>query len=560
MARIVWVVLGTVAMTAASAAADFEYWRHLSLPGTVRDVAVDPTEAQVVWIAKSNANTVQGDLGTPYGAGVARSSDGGETFVDRNAGLTNLHVTSIAIDPSTPSTVWVATKGGGVFRTTDAGLSWSPRNGGLGGLDVYAIAVDPQTPTTVFAGLRAGGVYRSTDAGASWAAATGMGNLTVRQIAVDPTTPATVYVASSGGVRKSVDGGVSFASTGTMTVQEAGEAPEHVSDANAVVIDTADPVTVYAGLHSGAGVFKSTDGGATWSHTSTGLLSRWGNWRFVHRLAQDPITPTTLYAATSGGIYRSIDAGATWVVFNGGLSRDEAYALATTSTGGAFIASVYGDFHELATKPSGVDHLRCLKARGKGFTQRTVAVDDRFGTGSVTLLKPYRLCTPTSVSGDPVADPTTHLLCYRVRGGAVPPIAISFLTDRLDGYRAYQVNKHDTLCVPANVVGVPSAQPRDAYRCMRGPRWTSDTLDLLLADGFGTQPVRDSRVDRLCGPTDVDGAGRLEPDVGLRCDKLIGPKSAPSPSTVAVEDQFGTLTLKLQRADSHCVQVLDSRN
>jgi hypothetical protein len=61
--------------------------------------------------------------------------------------------------------------------------------------------------------------------------------------------------------------------------------------------------------------------------------------------------------------------------------------------------------------------------------------------------------------------------------------------------------------VPAEAAGVPSAQPRDAYRCLQGPRWASNELDLVLSDAFGTQAVRKNRLDRLCAPTDLDTSG-----------------------------------------------------
>jgi hypothetical protein len=387
-----------------------------------------------------------------------------------------------------------------------------------------------------------------------------MGGTQVWDVAFDPASPSTIYAATSGGVRRSLDGGLTWTTTGTMTVQEAHGNPYEVADARSLLVDAAGSGTVYAGMHDGAGVFTSTDQGATWTHSSTGLLSRYGNWRFVNRLAQDPTAPQVLYAATTRETYRSIDGGATWVVFDAGLTRGEAFALATTSTGGAFITSVFGDAHALATRPSGVDHFRCLKAKGRGFARQTLSVADRFGASSVTVLKLYRLCTPTSIGGEPIADATTHLACYKVQGGAVPPIDIPFLTQRLDGYRAYTINRNDTLCVPATIDGVPSAQPRDAYRCMRGPRYTSAPLDLTLTDGFGTQPVRETRTDRLCSPTDIGGAGPVEPDVELRCDKLSGPKPAPTTSTVTITDRFGTLAVTLGRADSHCVQALNSRD
>jgi hypothetical protein len=560
MIRIVCGTVVCLAMLVGSASADFEYWRVRSLTGTIRALAVDPTNGATVWAARSNAATVQGTLGTPYGNGVALSTDGGATFEPRNTGLTNLFVTSLAIDPSATSTVYAGTDGGGVFRTTDAGLSWAPRNVGLGDLHVYGVAVDPQNPMTLYAGLANGGLFRSVDAGLSWTATSGLGGLTVWQVAFDPVTPTTLFAATSGGVKKSVNNGLNWTSTGTLVVQEDGGDPYQVSDTRSVVVDVATPGRVYAGLWDGAGVFTSTDGGTTWTHTSTGLRSRFGNWRFVNQVVQDIATPATLYAVTMESTYRSIDGGVTWVVFEAGLARGAAYTIATTSTGGAFVASVWGEVHDLATRTSGVDHMRCLSARARGFAPRSVSVTDRFGTASVTILKPFRFCTPTSLSGDPVANPTTHLACYKVRGPKIAPIDIPFLTNRLDGFRAYTVNKNDTLCVSATIVGDPPSPPRDAYRCMRGPRYTSPMQDLVLTDGFGTQPVRQSRNDRMCSPTDVDGAGRIEPDIELRCDKLLGPRPASVPSTITIADQFGTTQLAIGRADSHCVQALNTRD
>jgi len=468
-------------------------------------------------------------------------------------------VTSLAIDPSAPSTVYAGTEGGGLFKTTDGAQSWTPKNNGLGTNIVYSVTVDPQTPSNLYVGLELGGVYRSIDGGDTWLPTVGMGNLTVWQIAIDPATPSTLYAATNLGVRKSVNAGATWGATGSMTVQEQGKPPSTVSDVRAVLVDASDPSTVFAGVQEGGGVFKSNNGGTTWAHSSTGLLSSFGNWRFVNVLAQDPTNPSTLYLSSQQSTYRSIDGGATWVVFNAGLSRGEAYGLVTDSTGGAFIATVYGDVHTLATRPSFADHVRCFKASGRGFTPHAVTVADEFGTAQTTAIKPYRFCTPTSVSGDPIADPTTHLLCYRIRG-PFPKTLVPFLSQRLDGFRAYQVNKLDTLCVPAEVVGVPSQHTHDAYRCLRGPRWSSDTLDLVLSDGFGSQSVRETHLDRLCVPTGIDGGGRIDPVVDLRCDKLLGKSASPVPGELTLQDRFGTITLELKRPDSHCVPALESRN
>ena len=83
-------------------------------------------------------------------------------------------VSVLAIDPTTPNTVYAGTSGRGVFKSTDGGGSWSAANVGLTAMDVRVLAIDPQTPTTLYAGTYSGAgiygdtVFKSTDGGASW--------------------------------------------------------------------------------------------------------------------------------------------------------------------------------------------------------------------------------------------------------------------------------------------------------------------------------------------------------------------------------------------------------
>ena len=90
---------------------------------------------------------------------------------------------------------------GGVFQSTNSGGSWSAVNTGLSGnaLDVSALAIDPTTPSTLYAGTGGGGVFQSTNSGGSWSAVnTGLsGNaLDVNALAIDPTTPSTLYAGT----------------------------------------------------------------------------------------------------------------------------------------------------------------------------------------------------------------------------------------------------------------------------------------------------------------------------------------------------------------------------
>src|SRR6266566_2429968 len=89
----------------------------------------------------------------------------------------------------------------------------------------------------------------------------------------------------------------------------------------AIVVDPAAPATVYAGTLSG--VYKSTNGGGSWSPINNGLIGG------VQALAVDPLTPAILYVGTSyGGVFKSINGGGAWNPINAGLTDTNVYALA----------------------------------------------------------------------------------------------------------------------------------------------------------------------------------------------------------------------------------------
>src|SRR5262245_38596977 len=84
------------------------------------------------------------------------------------------HIGAIAVDPSTPTTVYAGTDSGGFFKSLDRGDTWSPIDTGISDVEfltMTGIAVDPVTPTRIYASASlglSGGILRSTDAGASW--------------------------------------------------------------------------------------------------------------------------------------------------------------------------------------------------------------------------------------------------------------------------------------------------------------------------------------------------------------------------------------------------------
>ncbi len=120
----------------------------------------------------------------------------------------------------------------------------------------------------------------------------------VTVVAIDPQTPANLYAAGISGVFKSSNGGASWARASNGI---------NAPSVDAIAIDPVTPTTLYAGAIQGV-VTKSVDGGATWTE-----LSGVGAPSLVVALAIDPKTPATIYASTSqGGISKSTDSGATW--------------------------------------------------------------------------------------------------------------------------------------------------------------------------------------------------------------------------------------------------------
>jgi photosystem II stability/assembly factor-like uncharacterized protein len=275
------------------------------------------------------------------GTGAFQSSDGGATWqaIDGTLpnALANSDVRSLAVDPANPSLLYAGTNGGGIFQSTDAGASWTASNNGLTNLAVQTVVLAPTNPAVLYAGTNGGGVFQSTDGGASWSARNnGLTNTNVHSLAVDPATPATVYVATDGGLFKSTDGGSSWLSSNNGL-------PTNSLQGYAVAIDPTNPATLYtsiryrSGLLTVAAVYKSTDGGADWSYSSSGLSA------LASALVVDPVTPSNVYAV-AGGIYKSTDGGTSWSA--AGLNHVNALALdptaPTTLYAGAYVSGPNG--------------------------------------------------------------------------------------------------------------------------------------------------------------------------------------------------------------------------
>src|SRR5947207_4321857 len=125
-------------------------------------------------------------------------------------------VNTVAVDPRSANVVYA---GGtlGLYKSFDGGKTWRPSEAGIPAGTVQTMAIDPSTPTTLFASLSTGahGIYRSTDAGATWTiAGTGLPNSIVNAVAIHPLHASTIYLGNYNGVFRSGDGGATWVDVG----------------------------------------------------------------------------------------------------------------------------------------------------------------------------------------------------------------------------------------------------------------------------------------------------------------------------------------------------------
>ncbi len=291
-------------------------------------IIVDPENTGVIYAA---AGWWEQNQGT-----VSKSSDYGETWTNLDNGLPDATIWSIAMDVTSPADskiLYAASYDNGIYKTTNGGQSWTAVNNGLGtggNLQVRKIIVDPVNPSVIYAGIEVktiengselstiqGGIFKSTDAGANWTRSdTASPQLSVWDIAVVPGNSSIIYTAVSseydhtlkqefsGGVYKSTDGGQ------TWTAMNQGFGSEENLNVSSLAISPADSEVLYAATtdapfhdkSSGRGIYKSTDGAKTWQVVNTGL----GILNF-DVITIDPSDSSILYAGSGGnGIWKGI--------------------------------------------------------------------------------------------------------------------------------------------------------------------------------------------------------------------------------------------------------------
>jgi photosystem II stability/assembly factor-like uncharacterized protein len=184
----------------------------------------------------------------------------GARWADASTGLTGSFAgaRTVVVDRD-GATMYVVSSGDAVFKSTDGGSTWKALGGIAGAL---ALGIDAALPANLYAGTLHG-VRKSSDGGEIWMSA-GLDGKPVRVITVDPITPSTLYAGAGNHVYKSTDGAATWAALDL----EVSSGPE----IGAIVLDPFTPSIVYV-VSGGAALYKSTDGGESWTIANPGPFS-----------------------------------------------------------------------------------------------------------------------------------------------------------------------------------------------------------------------------------------------------------------------------------------------
>ncbi len=242
-------------------------------------------------------------------------------------------IRSIIVRPSNSDHILIGSVSGGIWKSTDGGATWTAKNDDG---DPLAIGCMVNDGDTVYAGtgeawgnvdaVYGGGIWKSTDFGETWSLLSSTENTwnfkNVLQLRLDP--DGNVYAVTkaynykngaggyytNGGLYKSTDGGSSWSKISTTSVSR------YYDGCDAIPITSS--VILFATKYEG--IYRTTDGGSNWSEVTSGLPA--GDFNRI-AMAQDPNTSTTVYAVFSSGvsgdpyyglrgIYKSTDSGASW--------------------------------------------------------------------------------------------------------------------------------------------------------------------------------------------------------------------------------------------------------
>ncbi len=263
---------------------------------TANSLAFDPSTPDTLYMAASG--------------GIYKSTDGAKTW---RYILSNISVADIGIDPYQPNVIYAAGivgQNGKIIKSLDSGTSW---------VDVYtepsknntvsAVAVSPGNSSIVLAGLATGEIIRSFDGGHTWQSSKDLADRIIR-IKFGPSGSAYALTVHKG-IFRSSDLGVGWdlisGSLSGSSFSSANQAPTSVTVFYDLALDRRQTGVLYLGTEQG--LFRSVDDGNSWAFLSFPVKN--ASLR-ASAVAVDPNNSNSLFAAVSSTIFKSSNGGVTW--------------------------------------------------------------------------------------------------------------------------------------------------------------------------------------------------------------------------------------------------------
>jgi PKD repeat protein len=310
------------------------------------DIAINPTNPQIMYLA-----TGDGDAADSHSVGVLKSTDGGETW--NPTGLTftvnqGRTLSRLLINPNNPD-ILIAVGSAGIWRTTNAGANWTQVVSNVGFKDAE---FNPTNPNVVYAAGT--GFRRSTDGGATWTnVSLPLNSIGRISIAVSAANANYVYLLAANnsdngyrGLMRSTDAGVSFTTRSTspnlLGWDNGGDEGGQGWYDLTVAVSHTNAEEVFVG---GVNMWRSTNGGTNWT-----LNSHWyGGFSkpYVHADIHDimflPGSGSTLFSANDGGLFKSTNNGSTWTDISSNLTIAQQYRIGLSASNANLLLAGHQD-------------------------------------------------------------------------------------------------------------------------------------------------------------------------------------------------------------------------